>query len=119
MADLKNPENHLPHRGCTICDLVFKEEGVLPEHEPPSHVALVEVLHLLQVVGGVHKAQDHGAHDGEAETDEEDVDLLFVNVRPEIISSDVGLDFCKSVNFMETLVFYYRTRQIDKYKTGL
>ena len=75
------------HQGCIVCDLVSDEECVLPEHEPPAHVALVEVLHLLQVVRGVHEAQDDGAHDGEAEADEEDVDLLLVNVRPGINSS--------------------------------
>ena len=76
------------HSGFIVCDLVSDEECVLPEHEPPAHVALVEILHLLQVVGSVHEAQDDGANDGEAEADQEDVDLLLVNVHPEINSSD-------------------------------
>ena len=52
----------------------------LLDEQPPPHVAVVEVIHLLKVIAAIDKTENNGTDDTEGEDDENDVDFGFDEV---------------------------------------
>jgi len=67
--------------------LLSIEEPLLAEHQLASHEPSVECPDLLQVVGDIDKGEDECADKGEAEDDQDYLNLLSIHLRAEWFST--------------------------------